>query len=82
MNRFSISGILFQLDMILCQNVSHLFLFVFCDGSQGEFKIQEDKKHRATYEALGDSEKKIQFFSARQIACRVLGSRDYLCQKV
>ncbi|KAG8642488.1 hypothetical protein MANES_12G089598v8 [Manihot esculenta] len=48
---------------------------------QGEFKIQEDKKHRATYEALGDSEKKIQFFSARQIACRVLGSRDYLCQK-
>ncbi|KAK9285466.1 hypothetical protein L1049_024659 [Liquidambar formosana] len=48
---------------------------------QGDFKIQEDKKHRATYQALGDSEKKIQFFSARQIACRLLGSRGYLCQK-
>ncbi|GMN27979.1 hypothetical protein TIFTF001_001888 [Ficus carica] len=48
---------------------------------QGTFKIQEDKKHRATYEALGDSEQKLQFFSARQIACRLLGSRGYLCQK-
>ncbi|XP_034702698.1 uncharacterized protein LOC117927323 isoform X1 [Vitis riparia] len=48
---------------------------------QGDFKIQEDKKHRATYQALGDSEKKLQFFSARQIACRLLGSRGYLCQK-
>ncbi|EEF44441.1 conserved hypothetical protein [Ricinus communis] len=48
---------------------------------QGEFKLHEDKKHRATYEALGDSEEKLQFFSARQIACRVLGSRGYLCQK-
>ncbi|KAJ4713746.1 DTW domain-containing protein [Melia azedarach] len=46
---------------------------------QGDFKIQEDKKHRATYQALGDSEKKLQFFSARQIACRLLGSRGYLC---
>lgn len=49
---------------------------------QGEFKVVEDKKHRAKYEALGDSEKKLQFFSARQIACRLLGSRSYLCQKV
>ncbi|KAF3952508.1 hypothetical protein CMV_021942 [Castanea mollissima] len=48
---------------------------------QGHFKVQEDKKHRATYQALGDSEKKLQFFSARQIACRLLGSRGYLCQK-
>ncbi|XP_007043587.2 PREDICTED: uncharacterized protein LOC18608702 isoform X1 [Theobroma cacao] len=48
---------------------------------QGDFKIQEDKKHRAKYQALGDSDKKFQFFSARQIACRLLGSRGYLCQK-
>ncbi|XP_065874991.1 uncharacterized protein [Euphorbia lathyris] len=48
---------------------------------QGEFKIQEDKKHRATYEGLGDSEEKLHFYSARQIACRLLGSRGYLCQK-
>lgn len=48
---------------------------------QGEFKVQEDKKHRKKYESLGDSEKKLQFFSARQIACRLLGSRGYLCQK-
>ncbi|CAK7324013.1 unnamed protein product [Dovyalis caffra] len=48
---------------------------------QGDFRMQEDKKHRATYQALGDSEKKLQFFSARQIACRLLGSRGYLCQK-
>lgn len=55
-----------------------IFYFKF----QGYFKVQEDKKHRATYQALGDSEKKLQFFSARQIACRLLGSRGYLCQKV
>ncbi|KAF5201960.1 Dtw domain-containing protein [Thalictrum thalictroides] len=48
---------------------------------KGNFKIQEDKKHRATYQALNDSEKKLQFFSARQIACRLLGSKGYLCQK-
>ncbi|WCJ30740.1 DTW domain-containing protein [Euphorbia peplus] len=48
---------------------------------QGEFKLEEDKKHRATYKALGDSEKKLHFYSARQIACRLLGSRGYLCQK-
>lgn len=49
---------------------------------QGDFKVQEDKKHRKTYQALGDSEQKLQFFAARQIACRLLGSRGYLCQKV
>ncbi|KAL4280752.1 hypothetical protein GQ457_03G006500 [Hibiscus cannabinus] len=48
---------------------------------QGDFKVQEDKKHRAKYQTLGDSDKKFQFFSARQIACRLLGSRSYLCQK-
>ncbi|XP_061357665.1 uncharacterized protein LOC133301969 isoform X2 [Gastrolobium bilobum] len=48
---------------------------------QGNLKTQEDKKHRATYQALGDSEKKLQFYAARQIACRILGSRGYLCQK-
>ncbi|KAF7805929.1 DTW domain-containing protein [Senna tora] len=48
---------------------------------KGNLRIQEDKKHRATYQALGDSEKKLQFYAARQIACRLLGSRGYLCQK-
>ncbi|XP_008783149.2 uncharacterized protein LOC103702481 isoform X2 [Phoenix dactylifera] len=48
---------------------------------QGSFKVQEDIKHRALYNSLRDSEKKLQFFSARQIACRLLGSRGYLCQK-
>ncbi|GAB2214939.1 hypothetical protein Droror1_Dr00019308 [Drosera rotundifolia] len=47
----------------------------------GNFKVQEDKKHRAAYKGLSDSEEKLQFFSARQIACRLLGSRGYLCQK-
>lgn len=50
--------------------------------SQGNFKVQEDKKHRAVYQSLTDSEKKLQFFSSRQVACRLLGSRGYLCQKV
>jgi hypothetical protein len=48
---------------------------------QGPFGAYEDKKHRATYEALDDPEKKFRFFSARQVACRLLGSRGYLCQK-
>ncbi|PIN19281.1 hypothetical protein CDL12_08055 [Handroanthus impetiginosus] len=47
----------------------------------GDFKVQEDKKHRAKYASLDSSEEKLQFFSARQIACRLLGSRGYLCQK-
>ncbi|KAJ9550238.1 hypothetical protein OSB04_014283 [Centaurea solstitialis] len=48
---------------------------------KGDFRTQEDKKHRAKYRALDDSEQKLHFFSARQIACRLLGSRGYLCQK-
>ncbi|KAH6775364.1 DTW domain-containing protein [Perilla frutescens var. hirtella] len=48
---------------------------------KGNFKVEEDKKHRARYASLSGSEEKIQFFSARQIACRLLGSRGYLCQK-
>lgn len=56
--------------------------FFFFLNVQGNFGVQEDKKHRATYKALGDSEQKLQFYSARQIACRVLGSKGYLCQKV
>ncbi|KAF0904582.1 hypothetical protein E2562_035686 [Oryza meyeriana var. granulata] len=48
---------------------------------KGDFKDIEDKKHRAVYETLADSDKKLQYFSARQIACRLLGSRGYLCQK-
>ncbi|KAL8267696.1 hypothetical protein R6Q59_001494 [Mikania micrantha] len=48
---------------------------------KGDFKTQEDKKHRARYKDLDDSEQKLHFFSARQIACRLLGSRGYLCQK-
>ncbi|CAN0915031.1 GPI-anchored protein LLG3 [Linum grandiflorum] len=48
---------------------------------KGDFRTHEEKKHRAKYEALDGPENKIQFFSARQIACRLLGSRGYLCQK-
>lgn len=47
---------------------------------QGQERIEEDKKHRATYKDLLDSEQKLQFFTARQVACRLLGSRGYLCQ--
>lgn len=62
-------------------------LFCLCDLSgfvdfQGNFGQHEDKKHRATYKALPDSEAKLKFYSARQIACRVIGSKGYLCQKV
>lgn len=49
---------------------------------QGSFKDVEDKKHRAVYERLADSDQKLQYFSARQIGCRLLGCRGYLCQKV
>nr|XP_043624888.1 uncharacterized protein LOC122596385 isoform X2 [Erigeron canadensis] len=48
---------------------------------KGDFRTQEEKKHRSKYRALDDSEQKLQFFSSRQIACRLLGSRGYLCQK-
>ncbi|CAL5047894.1 unnamed protein product [Urochloa decumbens] len=48
---------------------------------KGDFKDVEDKKHRAVYEMLADSDQKLQYYSARQIGCRLLGSRGYLCQK-
>ncbi|XP_078439726.1 DTW domain-containing protein isoform X2 [Wolffia australiana] len=48
---------------------------------QGSFKAQEDRKQRGVYRSLAESESKFQFYSARQIACRLLGSRGYLCQK-
>ncbi|CAI0549739.1 unnamed protein product [Linum tenue] len=48
---------------------------------KGDFRTHEEKKHRATYLALDDPESKIHFYAARQIACRLLGSRGYLCQK-
>jgi hypothetical protein len=54
----------------------------FIWSSQGDFKDVEDKKHRAVYETLANSDQKLQYFSARQIGCRLLGSRGYLCQKV
>ncbi|KAH9609816.1 hypothetical protein KSS87_023290 [Heliosperma pusillum] len=62
---------------------THILLTFGGNGGRlvGEFKAEEDKKHRATYEALGGSDIKFQFYSARQIACRLLGSRGYLCQK-
>ena len=70
---------------------THISLFPFCSrlapnfncsNYQGDFRTQEEKKHRAKYRSLDDSEQKLHFFSARQIACRLLGSRGYLCQKV
>ncbi|CAM0910533.1 unnamed protein product [Alopecurus aequalis] len=48
---------------------------------KGDFKDVEDKKHRAVYQTLADSDQKLQYYSARQIGCRLLGSRGYLCQK-
>uniref|UniRef100_A0ACD5ZZ02 Uncharacterized protein n=1 Tax=Avena sativa TaxID=4498 RepID=A0ACD5ZZ02_AVESA len=48
---------------------------------KGDFKDVEDRKHRAVYETLPDSDQKLQYYSARQIGCRLLGSRGYLCQK-
>ncbi|KAL0906148.1 hypothetical protein M5K25_024617 [Dendrobium thyrsiflorum] len=47
----------------------------------GNFRIQEDIRQREVYQSLTESEEKLQFFAARQIACRLLGSRGYLCQK-
>ncbi|KAM0939531.1 putative DTW domain-containing protein DTWD2/YfiP [Dioscorea sansibarensis] len=48
---------------------------------RGPLKIPEDKKRRTLFQSLTDSEQKIQYFAARQIAHRLLGSRDYLCQR-
>ncbi|XP_059074557.1 uncharacterized protein LOC131063330 isoform X2 [Cryptomeria japonica] len=47
---------------------------------QGQGKVEEDKKHRGIYKDLLDPEQKLQFFTARQVAYRLLGSRGYLCQ--
>ncbi|XWS68633.1 hypothetical protein CRYUN_Cryun04dG0107600 [Craigia yunnanensis] len=70
-------------DLKLLENNIDSHMVFGGNGSklQGDFRIQEDKKHRAKYLALGDSDKKFQFFSARQIACWLLGSRGYICQK-
>lgn len=51
-------------------------------GLQGEAGKTEDRRHRAFYHTLPDSEAKLQFFAARQIACRILGSHGYLCEHV
>ena len=51
-------------------------------GLQGEAGKTEDRRHRAFYHTLSDSEAKLQFFAARQIACRILGSHGYLCEDV
>ncbi|KMZ64330.1 hypothetical protein ZOSMA_375G00190 [Zostera marina] len=48
---------------------------------QGDFKVIEEKKHREMYQSLVESEDKLRYFSARQIACRLLGGREHLCQK-
>ncbi|PKA59078.1 hypothetical protein AXF42_Ash001171 [Apostasia shenzhenica] len=48
---------------------------------QGNFRVQEDIKNREVYRSLTDYEEKLQFYAARQVACRLLGSRGYLCQK-
>lgn len=47
---------------------------------KGEAGKTEDRRHRAFYHTLSDSEAKLQFFAARQIACRILGSHGYLCE--
>ncbi|KAL3681340.1 hypothetical protein R1sor_024296 [Riccia sorocarpa] len=41
---------------------------------------EEDHPHREFYETLNDSEAKLQEFTARQVACRVIGSTGYLCE--
>lgn len=47
---------------------------------KGEAGKTEDRRHRAFYHTLSDSEAKLQFFAARQVACRILGSHGYLCE--
>ncbi|KAG0607997.1 hypothetical protein M758_8G070200 [Ceratodon purpureus] len=47
---------------------------------KGEAGKTEDRRHRAFYHTLSDSESKLQFFAARQVACRILGSHGYLCE--
>ncbi|KAL3682079.1 hypothetical protein R1sor_000101 [Riccia sorocarpa] len=53
-------------------------------GPRGSLKgrpgAEEDYRHREFYETLNDSEAKLQEFTARQVACRVIGSTGYLCE--
>jgi hypothetical protein len=55
-------------------------------GPRGSLKgrpaVAENQRHRAFYHTLSDSEAKLQFFAARQVACRILGSHGYLCHDV
>ncbi|KAL2610873.1 hypothetical protein R1flu_022565 [Riccia fluitans] len=52
-------------------------------GPRGSLKgrpgAEEDHRHREFYGSLYDSESKLQEFSARQVACRLIGSKGYLC---
>lgn len=47
---------------------------------QGRAKAAEEHRHRAFYGYMPDSEEKLQFYSARQVACRILGCKGYLCK--
>lgn len=47
---------------------------------EGRAKAAEELRHRAFYGHLPAAEQKLQFFTARQIACRILGSKGYLCE--
>ncbi|KAJ0963096.1 hypothetical protein J5N97_028218 [Dioscorea zingiberensis] len=48
---------------------------------RGPLKVPEDKKRRTLYQSLTDSEQKLQYFTAWQIAHRLIGCRGYLCQR-
>ncbi|KAJ4770245.1 DTW domain-containing protein [Rhynchospora pubera] len=48
---------------------------------KGNLKVIDDKKKRSVYAKLSDPEQKLQYFTAQQVACRLVGSRGYLCQK-
>ncbi|KAJ3692316.1 hypothetical protein LUZ60_012666 [Juncus effusus] len=48
---------------------------------KGNLRDIEDKKKKSVYSSFPDSEKKLQFFTANQVACRLLGAKGYLCQK-
>ncbi|MCO5596463.1 hypothetical protein L7F22_050526 [Adiantum nelumboides] len=47
---------------------------------QGRAKAAEEHRHRAFMGYIPDSEAKLQFYSARQVACRILGCKGYLCK--
>ncbi|XP_073308134.1 uncharacterized protein [Primulina huaijiensis] len=78
---YMVNQVIRDLKMLEKETDSHMTFGGNHGSLSGDFKVKEDKKHRAKYASLGDSEEKLQFFSARQIACRLLGSRGYLCQK-